>query len=181
MDIHAHAPNAGFSHRHDQSGDPLLYLVCFREDREFQIAHQYTRISIDSVGQAVDLLRLLGSSARFACSKAFQLRQPMPVREIHNALALDPSIEENQPGVEQIAQQLQGVPLALPALLNSPLAVADDDLPPPPIDPRWVHKKKAPMSCSSSPWRRGRSGISTCAPPSPRSSLTMTPTMCRAC
>ncbi|HHE07367.1 MAG TPA: hypothetical protein ENL01_00270 [Chlorobaculum parvum] len=112
-------------------------------------------LTVESVEDAVDLLRLLGDTCcEPLLSSDYRQTHPGLYEKLRTVSKMDhsygPPID-----IDRAAVLMKKMPLDLRSLINSPLALCSDDQFPPRIDKRLVHKDHEENILISEPWLTG--------------------------
>ena len=117
------------------------YLLAFSDDRALPRPQRQTLVRARDGAEMANLVALLGEACAIAHSEPFRQTQPALADEARR-LAEQPPRLTFPLDVTALRETLRRLPLALPGLVNTGLALDDDDPLPGPIDRRYVHKKR---------------------------------------
>ncbi|MCP5352040.1 MAG: hypothetical protein H6926_02465 [Chromatiales bacterium] len=143
---HAHALDIQNTRAHIGlfADSPPPYLLAFSADEHILADASRTLVRAENLPDIRLLNAILGESCEIAVSETFRKRHPTMAARCRS-LPVDSEARFEGADSRTLSEHVKGIPLALNALVRTPLALRDDDALPEPIDQRLVHKKKSPI------------------------------------
>ena len=132
------------------------YTLVFEDDSLPENHKARNIIKINSINEAILFIGLLGTSCEIYLSPEYLSSSEGWIRKFEDIRAKPALDTLNDADAETVAALLRRVPLDINGLLQSPIAIKDEDVVPGIIDPAVIHKKNPANALLSEPYFAGR-------------------------
>ena len=132
------------------------YTLIFEDDSLPDNHGACNVVKVSSVNEVMIYYGLLGASCEMYLSPEYFCNHKERVEELEKIKASPASGALDAADAEVVAALLRKLPLDIAGLLESPLAVKDEDVVPGIVDPEVIHKKNPANALLSEPFYAGR-------------------------
>jgi len=131
--------------RSGSGGVPPAYQLVFGEDHDAPKPKRQTLVRARDSEEMATLVALLGEACEIALSEPFRQQRPALASDVIRLAEALPG-DRGLLSIDVLRETLRRLPLALGSLVGTGLALDDDDPLPAPLDRRYAHKKRPPIS-----------------------------------
>ncbi|MBN1928397.1 MAG: hypothetical protein JW764_02510 [Chlorobiaceae bacterium] len=130
------------------------YALFFEDDTHVVPDETHQLVKAETIEEAIGFLQLLGDACIPVLSPEYRLAHPELYKQLMDTASS--WIDDEAPmDIDTAAAVLKKLPLDLKNLINSPIAIKPDDLPPAPIQKSLVHKENETNVLISEPFSTG--------------------------